>query len=196
MRRLILKMQMSLDGFVGKADGDVGFIFTSFDDALTAWIVAGLWEAGLHIMGRKTYGDMAAHWPTSTEPYAPPMNQIPKAVFSGSLTQAPWSETEIIGGDLATEIARLKAQPGKDILAHGGAGFARALITANLIDEYRLVTHPVVLGRGLPIFSDIAAARDLELLESRSFPKGAIANVYRPVTRGDSRAQRLAKARS
>jgi dihydrofolate reductase len=182
MRRLILKMQLSLDGFVGNADGDVAFIFTSFDDALTAWIVASLWEAGLHIMGSKTYGDMAAHWPSSTEPYAPPMNQIPKAVFSESLTEARWGKTEIIRGDLATEIARLKAQQGKDILAHGGAGFARSLIAANLIDEYRLVTHPVVVGRGLPIFSDIAAPRDLTLVGSRSFPKGAIANIYRPPT--------------
>jgi len=182
MRRLILKMQMSLDGYVGNADGQVAFIFKSFDDALTAWIVDGLWEAGLHVMGSRTYGDMAAYWPRSTEPFAPPMNQIPKAVFSGSLTQARWGETEIIRGDLASEIAHLKAQPGKDILAHGGAGFARSLIAANLIDEYQLVTHPVVLGKGLPIFSDIAAARDLTLVESRSFPKGAVANVYRPLT--------------
>jgi dihydrofolate reductase len=180
MRRLILKMQMSLDGYVGDADRGVGFIFTSFDDELTAWIVATVWKAGLHILGSKTYGDMAAHWPGSSEPFAPPMNQIPKAVFSRSLTQASWGETEIIRGDLKTEIARLKAQPGKDILAHGGAGFARSLIAANLIDEYSLVTHPVVLGKGLPIFSDIAAKRDLKLVASRSFPKGAVASVYRP----------------
>jgi dihydrofolate reductase len=182
MGRLILKMQISLDGFVGNADGDVAFIFTSFDEELTAWIVAGLWEAGLHIMGSKTYGDMAAHWPRSSEPYAPAMNQIPKAVFSGSLNEARWGETEIIRGELSREIARLKAQQGKDILAHGGAGFARSLIAANLIDEYRLVTHPVVLGKGLPIFSDIAAARDLKLVDSRSFPKGAVAHRYRPAT--------------
>jgi dihydrofolate reductase len=180
MRRLILKMHMSLDGFVGRQDGDNRFIFASFDDALTAWIVAGLREAGLHIMGRKTYGDMAAHWPGSTEPYAPAMNQIPKAVFSRSLAAAPWHETRIIRGDLAGEVARLKAQPGKDILAHGGAGFARSLIAANLVDEYRLLTHPVMLGQGLPIFSEVAGPRALTLVESRSFAKGAIANIYRP----------------
>jgi dihydrofolate reductase len=181
MRRLILKMQMSLDGYVGKADGDIGFIFTSFDDALTGWIVAGLRNAGLHIMGRKTYEDMAAYWPDSTEPYAPPMNEIPKAVFSSSLASAPWGETEIVRGDLTTQIARLKGQQGKDILAHGGAGFARSLIAANLVDEYQLVVHPVVVGKGLPIFSDIAAPRGLALVESRRFPKGAVASIYRPV---------------
>jgi dihydrofolate reductase len=179
MRRLVLKMQLSLDGFVGKPDGDVSFIFKSFDDELTQCIVADVWNAGLHIMGAKTYGDMAAHWPASTEPFAPPMNKIPKAVFSNHLKQAPWGETEIIRGDLAAGIARLKAQDGKDIYAHGGAGFARSLIASGLIDEYHLVIHPIVIGQGLSIFSGIG--RDFALLESRSFPKGAVANIYRPI---------------
>jgi dihydrofolate reductase len=181
VRRLVLKMQMSLDGFVGRLDGDVGFIFTSFDDALIYWIVQDIWHAGLHIMGAKTYGDMAAWWPTSDEPFAPPMNTIPKAVFSDTLEEAPWGPVQIIRGDLATGIAHLKAQPGKDIYAHGGASFARALIAADLIDEYHLVIHPVVLGRGLAIFSGLPQSRDLALVESKSFPKGAVANIYRPV---------------
>jgi dihydrofolate reductase len=181
MRKLILKMQMSLDGFVGKPDGDVGFIFTSFDDLLTEWIVADVWKAGLHIMGARTYGDMAASWPTSTEPFAPPMNQIPKAVFSSHLEEAPWGETEIIRGDMAVGIVRLKAQDGADIYAHGGASFARSLIATGLIDEYHLVMHPVVIGHGLAIFSGIEKARDLVLLECKSFPKGAVANIYRPI---------------
>lgn len=179
MRRLILKMHLSLDGYVATAAGDNRFIFASLDDGLTAWIVAGVWEAGLHIMGRKTYRDMAAYWPGSTEPFAPPMNEIPKAVFSRSLAAAPWGETEIVRGELSGEIARLKAQPGKDILAHGGASFARSLIAADLVDEYQLVTHPAVLGRGLPIFSDVADRRDMTLVASRSFAKGALANIYR-----------------
>ena len=181
MRRLVLKMQMSLDGFVGKPDGDVGFIFTSFDDELTAWIVADIWKAGLHIMGARTYGDMAAHWPTSKEPFAPPMNQIPKAVFSDHLTEAVWGETEIIRGDLAAGIARLKARDGADIYAHGGASFARALIAGDMIDEYHLVSHPVAIGRGLAIFSGVKQLRDFKLMENKSFPKGAVANIYRPI---------------
>jgi dihydrofolate reductase len=109
------------------------------------------------------------------------MNEIPKAVFSDHLTQAPWRETEIIRGELAAGIARLKAQEGKDIYAHGGASFARALIAGGLIDEYHLVIHPVVIGRGLAIFSAIKQARDLALVESKNFPKGAVANIYRPI---------------
>jgi dihydrofolate reductase len=181
MRRLVLKMQMSLDGFVGRLDGDVGFIFASFDEFLVNWIVQDLWRAGLHIMGRKTYGDMAAWWPHSQEPFAPPMNLIPKAVFSDTLQEAPWAQTQIIRGDLIEGISNLKAQDGKDIYAHGGAGFGRALIAANLIDEYHLVSHPVAIGRGLAIFSGIAQDRNLELVDSKSFPKGAVVNIYRPM---------------
>ena len=180
-RKLVLKMQMSLDGFVGRLDGDNSFIFASFDDHLIYAIVQDVWQAGLHIMGAKTYNDMAAWWPTSDEPFAPPMNTIPKAVFSDSLEEAPWGPVQVIRGDLAAGIAHLKEQPGKDIYAHGGASFARSLIAADLVDEYHLVIHSVVIGRGLAIFSGLPQSRDLELMQSRSFPKGAVANIYRPI---------------
>jgi dihydrofolate reductase len=180
MRRLILKMQMSLDAMVGTLDGDVGFIFESFDELLVNAIVQDIWNAGVHIMGRKTYEDMAAWWPNSKELFAPPMNLIPKAVFSDTLEEAPWGPVEIIRGDLAEGVAYLKAKDGKDIYAHGGASFARALTAAKLVDEYHLVTHPVVLGRGQAIFSGIAGAQNLELVDSKSYPKGSVINIYRP----------------
>ncbi|MFO1249345.1 MAG: dihydrofolate reductase family protein [Alphaproteobacteria bacterium] len=179
MPKLVLKMQMSLDGFAARLDGDVGFIFTSMDEALTYWIVQDIWKAGLHIMGRRTYEDMAAWWPKSSEPFAAPMNMIPKAVFSDTLEEAHWGPVTVIRGDLAAGIAHVKTQSDKDIYAHGGAGFARALVAADLVDEYHLITHPVVLGRGLAVFSG-GGARDLELVESKSFPGGAIASIYRP----------------
>jgi dihydrofolate reductase len=177
MRKVILKMSMSLDGFVGTPGGEVEWIFRSFDDELIKYMVELLWQAGTHIMGRVTYHDMAAHWPSSTEPYAPPMNQIPKVVFSRTPFRAEWAGTTVATGDLTEEIARLKRQPGKDILAHGGAGFARALSERRLIDEYRLFVHPIVLGRGLPIFGDVM---DLRLRESRTFLGGAVALTYVP----------------
>lgn len=180
MRRLVLQMQMSVDGFVAAPDGDVAWIFDSFDDAAVAWIVATLQRTGLHVMGGKTYRDMAAHWPSSTEPFAPLMNAIPKLVFSRSLERADWPETEVARGDLAVEIARRKEKSGSDMLAHGGVGFARSLIRLGLVDEYRLLVHPAMLGRGLSIFTDLPARRDLALVESRSFPKGIVLQVYRP----------------
>ena len=94
-------------------------------------------------MGRRTYDDMAGYWPCSTEPFAPAMNEIPKVVFSRTLRQATWTASRVAGGDVADEIAALKRQPGKDILAHGGVRFARSLAYLGLVDEYRLLIHPV-----------------------------------------------------
>jgi dihydrofolate reductase len=180
MRSLILKINVSLDGFVATPDGAVEWAFESFDDELQRVLVAELSEAGLHAMGRVTYRDMAAHWPTSDEPYAPPMNAIPKLVFSNTLTPADlsWGETAIVAGDLATEMRAVKdVDDAKPIFAHGGAAFAQGLSAANLVDEYRLYIHPVALGAGVPLFG---GPIDLELTEVSTFPAGAIRAIYRP----------------
>jgi dihydrofolate reductase len=138
------------------------------------------------------------------------MNQIPKAVFSRQgpgFRNAPkptaalrdaqahagaapgaqlqpgaesWAQAHVASGDLAGEIAKLKAGEGKPIVAHGGAGFARSLIAQGLVDRYALLVHPVALGRGLSVFSDLDTPRPLRLESSRAFPGGAVAQVYRP----------------
>jgi dihydrofolate reductase len=175
MRPVILKMEISLDGFAGTTDGDVEWIFRTFDDELTAHEVELLGSAGVHVMGRVTYEDMAAHWPASTEPYAPPMNDIPKVVFSRTLEEAPWGPARIANGEIAAEIAALKTEPGAPILAHGGARFAQSLSRLGLGDEYRLHLHPGILGTGLPIFADRA---QLRLRGARTFPAGTVALHY------------------
>jgi dihydrofolate reductase len=95
MRRLILKMSITLDGFVCGPNGEIDWIFQSADRELTAWTVERLWQAGLHLMGSRTYYDMASWWPQSTEPFARPMNEIPKAVYtcSGALHASPSDHT-------------------------------------------------------------------------------------------------------
>lgn len=87
-------------------------------------------------MGRVTYEEMAAHWPTSSDDYAAPMNEIPKVVFSKTLDEATWAESSIARGDLADEIDTLRRRPGGEIIAWGGAGFAQSLSRAALVDEY------------------------------------------------------------
>ena len=136
-------------------------------------MLAGLWEAGTHLMGRGAYDDMAPHWPTSTDVYAPPMNEIPKVVFSSTLTDPAWADTRVVSGDLATEIAKLKAEDGGPLLLHGGASFARALAGLGLIDEYRLYVHPIALGDGLPLFGERVR---LKLVDSRTFATGVVAS--------------------
>jgi dihydrofolate reductase len=176
MRKLILKMDMSLDGYVGPIDDEAAWIMRDFDDELSRWIVDEvLWQAGAHLMGRATYEDMAGHWPSATSMFAAPMNEIPKVVFSKTLTEADWPESRIASGDLAEEVQRLKQEPGKDLLVHGGSELVRSLSKQGLIDVYRVVVHPVALGSGDPLFGGPV---DLTLTEAKTFATGAIALTY------------------
>jgi dihydrofolate reductase len=136
MRKLILSMGVSLDGLVARPGryGAGGWGLPPKDPALK------------ELMGRVTYEEMAGFWPTSDDAYAAPMNDIPKVVFSSTLERAEWAETRIARGDLAEEIAALKREPGKEMLAWGGAAFAQSLSRLGLVDEYRLVLQPVALG--------------------------------------------------
>ena len=180
MRKVILLMTISIDGVanVGGQDPE--------DPALTALKLDWLSQAGCHIMGRTTYQEMARHWPYSDHPYAAPMNELPKVVFSRTLTEAPWETSRIAGGDLAEEIDALKREPGGDILAWGGAGFASSLIAANLIDEYRLIVNPVIAGGGLRIFGSSAGPVDVALASVQGFPSGAALHVYTNPQRRDT----------
>lgn len=174
MRKLILRMNCSLDGFVSGPNGENEWIFPDYDEDTSAWAADALWRAGAHLMGSATYREMAAHWPSSTEVFAPPMNKIPKVVFSKTLKEARWPETRIASGDLAEEIARLKAEPGGDLVAHGGVRFAQSLIQHGLVDEYRLFTHPVVLGKGKSPFSNLARPLRLKTVNRVVFGTGLV----------------------
>jgi dihydrofolate reductase len=191
MRKLVMKMSLSLDGFVCDANGKNDWIFKTGDEESLAWRVEKSSDAGLLIMGRKSFEMMAPYWPTATGPFAAPMNQIPKAVFTKkgfkgidagtaqqTAAEASWAEAQVFGGDLAEEIRALKAVSGKPIVAFGGAGFMQSLIATGLIDEYHLAIHPVVLGSGLPIFTGCKIPFYLKLAEVKAFPGGVVALTY------------------
>jgi dihydrofolate reductase len=171
-------MSISVDGFVVGPHGHAG----AFPEPgpLKRWKLDRIRRAGTHIMGRVTYEEMASHWPTSTDEYAAPMNEIPKVVFSNTLEKATWPNSAIERGDLAEGIATLRRQPGGEIIAWGGASFAQSLSRAGLVDEYALVIHPVAFGGGLPLFRDLPEALRLELLQAQTFESGTVLHVYRP----------------
>jgi dihydrofolate reductase len=179
MRRVVLQMGVTLDGYVA-GTGDWGL--PAEDPDVRAWKIASLGQVGTHIMGRVTYEEMAGHWPNASGEYAEFMNSLPKVVFSATLPAAGWAVSRIARGDLAEEIAALKEESGGEIMAHGGAAFVQALSRHGLIDEYRLVILPVALGSGKPLFKDLAKPLRMDLAEARSFPDGTVIHVYRPVT--------------
>src|SRR6266496_6239558 len=123
---------------------------------------------------------MAEFWPYSDDAYATPMNNIPKVVFSKTLDHADWPDSRIAGGDLADEITALKRETGKDMMAWGGAAFAQSLSRLRLVDEYRLILQPVALGEGLPLFKNLGAPLNLELVDAQTYNTGAALHVYRP----------------
>lgn len=181
MRKVILSMSMSLDGSVHSDRQHPGAL--PEDDELMRWRLDWMsGAAGAHLMGRATYQEMASFWPQSKHPYAAPMNDIPKIVFSKTLTEgdATWPTTRIARGDLATEIAAIKEAPGPDVIAWGGATFAAALAASDLIDEYRLAVQPVAVGRGHLLFGQLPAAQYLTLVEAKSFACGVVVHIYTP----------------
>ncbi|MER7245106.1 dihydrofolate reductase family protein [Kribbella sp. NPDC000426] len=181
MRNVVLYMSMSLDGYVSSDREHPGVAVAEVAE-LKQWKLDRISKAGAHLMGRVTYQEMASYWPHSDDAYAAPMNDVPKVVFSKSLSdaEATWPETRVARGDLATEIATIKAEPGADVVVWGGRQFAGALAAADLIDEYRLLVQPLALGRGQTLFDQLPESRRLELVESKPFSNGVVVQIYRP----------------
>ena len=137
-------------------------------------------------MGRITYEGFAAAWPQleeQTGEYGARMNVYPKHVASSTLQEPlEWNNSTLIEGDLAEEVGRLKRQEGKDILIFGSGELARTLMENDLIDEYRLMVHPVVVGKGKRLFGDVGETRDLRLVDTKQVgPDGVLILTYRPV---------------
>jgi dihydrofolate reductase len=176
MTSLILKMSVSLDGYVAPADGSSGWEAAGRSPDGAEWVLDTVSNASAHLVGAATYARWAGFWPGASGPFAAPMNEIPKVVFSKSLTSADWRETTIATGDLTDAVARLKQErSGGYLLAQGGVRFARSLVETGLIDEYRLIVHPVVLGAGERLFT---APLAIMPVSTTAFSGGAVAHVF------------------
>ncbi len=177
MRKVILGMNVSLDGYLATPDGKLDWLFTHFDDELQASAVEALSRLDTALIGRRNYEEQAAAWASQTGPIADIMNSLTKVVFSRTLTQLEWQNSRLATASPAEEIARLKQQPGKDIGVAGGAGFAQSLSQQRLIDEYRLTVHPIALGKGLPLFVEPV---QLKLVGCQTLASGVIVLNYQP----------------
>jgi dihydrofolate reductase len=186
-RRLILHMAVSLDGFSAngngapewRAEGDAP-AGPDHGDARHRANVELVAQMGLIVIGRGAYEDMVRAWPGSDSPMGRLMNTLPKVVFSDSLETVEWENARLNEHPLEAEMARLKAAPGRDIIAFGGGRLAHSLIAARLVDEYRLTVHPVALGRGIPLMHDLPDPQRYELVNAAVYTDGSIVLTLRP----------------
>ena len=164
------------DGFTGG-----GWLVPHIDEAFLQLVLGWVDEADAFLFGRRTYENFARDWPKKTDPddpFAPKMNSLPKYVASHSLAQADWAPTTILSGDVPTQVAELKRQPGRELQIHGSAQLAQSLLAAGLVDELRLVIAPVVVGTGRRLFPDGGAPAGLRLVGNRTTPGGLTALTY------------------
>lgn len=187
MRKLILYMHVSLDGFVqGEQDWDIGWII--HDEEMERYADESFKSVDTVLWGRGTYLGMQQHWtavpdnPDASEhdkAHAAWLNRTLKVVFSTTLENASWDNSILIKENMAEEVRKLKKQDGQDMMIIGSPRLAHSLMQHNLIDEFRLNVNPIVLGKGLPVFQNVRQRLPLERVQNKTFRNGVIGLIYR-----------------
>jgi dihydrofolate reductase len=179
MRKLKLQVEISVDGCIAGPNNEMDWLIS--DDEIMKYIDNLADSVDTILMGRKMVDEFVPYWTEvankpndSWNAFAKKMIEIPKIVFTKTLTKSNWINTEIAKGDLNDEITKLKSQDGKDILVYGGASFDSSLIKEKLIDEFYLFVNPIVLGSGKAIFKDLKEIQKLTLIESKVFDCGLV----------------------
>jgi dihydrofolate reductase len=176
MRKIVVTEFMSLDGVVE----DPAWTFPYWNDEIAKFKGEESSASDALLLGRVTYQGFAAAWPESKDEGADYFNSVRKYVVSKTLEEPlEWNNSTLIKGDIAEEITNLKRQDGKDITVHGSATLVQTLMQSDLVDRYRLLVYPVIVGKGKRLFKEGISAT-LKLLESRSFSSGVVALVYEP----------------
>jgi dihydrofolate reductase len=192
MRKVVVVEWMTLDGVVqapGHADEDReggfehgGWHLPYFDDMSRDWVVQGYAEAGGFLLGRRTYENLAAYWPNASEQeqvIARPLNTKPKYVATRTLAEPlDWQNSTVLTGDVAKAVLALKQEDDRDLHVIGSPEFAQTLIEQDLVDAFRLMIDPLIVGGGKRLFRDGYPRKPLRLLESRVTSTGAILATY------------------
>lgn len=187
MRKIILTEWVSIDGFTSGPDNDMGFVGESFSDEMSTYEDAIVSQADTLLLGRLTYDSFAGSWPyvpdnpdasEGEKVYARKVNAMRKIVFSKTLKQAEWNNSEVLRDIDPEVISRLKQEDGKDILIYGSASIVQQLTNLGLIDEYQILVLPTILGGGKPLFKDIKEKRTLKLVSARPFNSGVVVMTY------------------
>jgi dihydrofolate reductase len=178
MRRLFWQINVTLDGFMEGPDRDLGPTAQFPDEDFDRYASDMLRSIDGILLGRRTYQLFADYWPSAPGPDADRLNQLPKVVFSRTLERVEWKNSRLVKENVAEEVARLKQQPGKDLALFGSADLASAFMRLGLIDEFRILVTPVVLGSGTPAFKRSGDRMGLKLLKADTWRSGIVALQY------------------
>jgi dihydrofolate reductase len=182
-RRLILTMSASMDGFLAREAGVMDWMDPGDEVAAAAGAARHganlelIGRAGLIVLGRGAYDEMAPAWSASDSPMARLINSLPKLVFSATAPDFEWANSRQSARPVEEEIAELKREGEDDIVCFGGARFAHSLARGRLIDEYRLTIHPVALGAGLPLWHGLPEPQRFAPIATTTYPDGAVTHV-------------------
>ncbi len=177
MRKVILSMMISADGYIEGNDPEYNWHI--WDNEMAVYMMDFFTTVDTFIYGRKSYESMIAYWPNLSDEFANVMNQTKKLVFSRTLEKVSWN-AELIKDNVVEEIQKQKRQVGKNLVLFAGADLAETFIKNNLIDEFRLIVNPVLLGDGKQMFKKMSQSKRLILKESKQFNCGNIILIYEP----------------
>jgi dihydrofolate reductase len=174
MRKIVSGLFISLDGVVEAPDQ---WQFPYFNEEMGNAVQSLMGGSEAMLLGRRTYEEFAAYWPTSTDDFAGYMNDTPKYVVSNTLTSADWQNSTLVSGDVLKELARLKEQPGGNLGMTGSGTLVRSLLREGLLDELHLLVHPIIVGTGKRLFDD-GPRIPLRLTNSQTFSTGVLDLTY------------------
>ena len=182
MRRVIVTEFVTLDGVM---EAPEKWTFPFGNEEAAKFKHDELLETDALLLGRVTYQGFAAAWPSRTDEqgFADRMNSLPKFVVSTTLNQVDWNNSRLIKSNVAEEVARLKQQPGQGILIYGSGQLVDSLMQHGLIDEYRLMVYPLVMGSGKRLFRNAHDTTELSLVESQAFSTGVVVLTYQPAAK-------------
>jgi dihydrofolate reductase len=184
LRTLKLQVQTTIDGYMAGPNGEMDWLTFPWTDDMNAYVDGLMESVDTIVLGRKLAEGFIPAWesgpPGEDQASIDWMNNTPKVVITNSLSESPWKNATVAGGDLSETVNELKATDGGDLIAYGGSTLVTGLIAAGLVDEIHLFVNPNAIGAGLPVFADLDANQQFNLVAAQPFGCGITALHYAP----------------